>query len=77
MGVDGFARVYDSVFDFDEFDVKSGTPDLLVWLSVQSSSLWFFSEVKAPGDYLGNTQKGWLHEHWDTMRGHYCLTILE
>jgi hypothetical protein len=77
MGVDGFARVYDSVFDFDEFDVKSGTPDLLVWLSAQSSSLWFFSEVKAPEDYLGNTQKGWLHEHWDTMRGHYCLTILE
>jgi len=52
-------------------------PDLLVWLSAQSSSLWFFSEVKAPEDYLGNTQKGWLHEHWDTMRGHYCLTILE
>lgn len=74
---DGFETVYDAVFDFDEFDVKSGAPDLLLWLPDKTRSLWFFSEIKAPGDYLGSNQKGWLHEHRETMRGHYCLTILE
>lgn len=77
LNLSGFETVYDSVFDFDEFDVKSGVPDLLLWLPDQIPSLWFFSEVKAPGDYLGSSQKSWLHEHWGILRGHYCLTVLE
>ena len=77
LGSDGFETVYNAVFDFDEFEVKSGAPDLLLWLPDKTPPLWFFSEIKAPGDYLGTSQKGWLHDHWETLRGHYCLTVLE
>jgi len=77
LSSDGFEAIYNAVFDFDEFEVKSGAPDLLLWLPDKTPPLWFFSEIKAPGDYLGTGQKGWLHDHWETLRGHYCLTVLE
>lgn len=77
LGVETFEAIYEAVFDFDEFSVASGTPDIFLWLSGQGQSLWFFSEVKAPGDSLRNSQKAWLHEHWKLVCGHYALTILE
>jgi len=76
LGVDSFNSVFDAVFDFDEFSVAPGAPDLLVWLHKPSTSFWFFSEVKAPGDSLRITQKEWLWQHWNVVRGHYLLTII-
>jgi hypothetical protein len=77
LGVELFDAIYDAVFKFDEFTLAPGTPDLLVWLPRQERSCWFFSEVKAPGDSLRNSQKEWLHKHWDLVCGHYLITILE
>ncbi len=71
-----FDAVYDAVFFFDEFTVADGAPDLLLWQPEQPS-MWFFSEVKAPGDSLSASQKGWLREHWELVRGHYSITLLE
>ena len=77
LGVALFEAIYDAVFEFDEFTVAAGAPDLLVWLPGPEPSCWFFSEVKAPGDSLRSSQKGWLHQHWDLVCGHYLITVLE
>jgi hypothetical protein len=77
LGVDLFDALYEAVFEFDEFTVAAGAPNLLVWLPRYEPSCWFFSEVKAPGDSLRMSQKGWLHQHWDLVRGHYLITVLE
>ena len=72
-----FAGIYDAVFPFDEFLLSPGIPDLLVWLPKSSPSCWFFAEVKAHGDYLSQSQKAWLRNNWDVVRGHYLLALLE
>lgn len=77
LGMEFFENICDAVFGFDEFTVAAGAPDLLVWLAREESSCWFFSEVKAPGDYLLPSQKRWLHQHWDLLCGHFLLTVLE
>jgi hypothetical protein len=77
LGVDLFEAICEAVFEFDEFTVSAGAPDLFVWLSRHEPSCWFFSEVKAPGDSLRTSQKEWLHQHWDLVRGHYLITVLE
>jgi hypothetical protein len=65
------------VFDFDELTPAAGVPDLLVWLPKSDPALWFFSEVKGPGDSLRSTQKEWLYQHWEVVAGHFLLTILD
>ena len=77
LGSDGLDAVFDAVFDFDEFSVAAGVPDILVWLHTPNESCWFFSEVKAPGDSLRPSQAQWLGQHWALVRGHYLLTLLE
>lgn len=77
LGADLFYDIFDAVFEFDEFTPAEGAPDLLVWLPESEPSCWFFSEVKAPGDYLRDSQKAWLHQYWELVRGHYLITILE
>jgi hypothetical protein len=76
LGEQKFWAVFDAVFPFDEFTVAEGAPDLLLWLP-EEPGLWFFSEVKAPGDSLRVGQKVWLHEHWDLVCGHYAITVFE
>jgi hypothetical protein len=76
LGVEVFSAIYDAVFSFDEFTVAEGAPDLLLWLPGEPS-FWFFSEVKASGDSLRPSQNGWLHQHWELVRGHYSITALE
>jgi hypothetical protein len=56
--------------------VGTGAPDLFLWTPAGENGFWFFSEVKAPGDYLRPTQKGWLAQHWELVQGHFRLTIL-
>lgn len=77
LGSDAYYAIFDAVFSFDEFTIAEGTPDLLVWLPEPDRSCWFFSEVKAPGDSLRSSQKGWLHHHWELVCGHYVITMLE
>jgi hypothetical protein len=77
LGVDSFEAIYEAVFEFDEFTVAAGAPDLLLWLPGHEPSCWFFSEVKAPGDSLRVSQKEWLRRHWDLVCGHYLITVLE
>jgi hypothetical protein len=57
--------------------VGTGAPDLLLWTPKGENELWFFSEVKAPGDYLRETQKDWIARNWELVHGHFLLTILE
>jgi len=71
-------EVYDAVFGlFDDPMPVPGAPDLLVWHPDGLQGGWFFSEVKAPGDSLRDSQKSWLCEHWDLVKGHFVLTLLE
>ncbi len=72
-----FEVIRNAVFDFDEFTLSPGVPDLLVWLPKSSPNCWFFVEVKAHGDYLSHAQKEWLRSNWDFVRGHYVLALLE
>ena len=76
LGVEVFSAIYEAVFSFDEFTVAEGAPDLLLWLP-REPTFWFFSEVKASGDSLRASQKAWLRQHWELVRGHYCITALE
>jgi hypothetical protein len=76
LGPQSFETIYEAIFPGDQFEVEPGAPDLFVWLPGDTSSLWFFSEVKAPGDYLSAAQKDWLVGHWSMTRGHYLITML-
>lgn len=77
LGTDALDLAFDAVFEFDEFNVAPGVPDILIWLHTPELSCWFFSEVKAPGDSLRVSQTEWLSQHWKFVRGHYLLTLLE
>jgi hypothetical protein len=72
-----FDDILNAVFNFDEFSVAPGVPDILVWLHAEELSCWFFSEVKGPNDSLRRSQTDWLDQHWGLIRGHFLLTILE
>jgi hypothetical protein len=68
--------LYEFGDDSSGFLVGTGAPDLLLWTQNGENEFWFFSEVKAPGDYLSATQKSWLARHWEVVQGHFLLTIL-
>jgi hypothetical protein len=68
--------LYEFGVDSSGFQVGAGAPDLFLWASNGECKFWFFSEVKAPGDYLTANQKSWLPQHWEVVQGHFLLTIL-
>lgn len=68
--------LYEFGDDSDGILVGAGAPDLLLWTRNGENEFWFFSEVKAPGDYLRATQKAWLTNHWRVIQGHFLLTII-
>ena len=71
LGVETFERIFEAVFDLDlgdEFSAAAGAPDLFIWRPTLTPAVWFFSEVKSPGDYLSQAQKQWLQVHWDVSR---------
>jgi hypothetical protein len=63
-------------FDFDEFTLMAGTPDLLIWTPHPEEPHWFFAEVKAPGDHLQPSQVAWLRANWTALEGHFALIQL-
>lgn len=67
-----FWSVFEAIFPIDEFTPAAGAPDLLIW----SADWWTFVEVKAPGDYLSNSQVCWLHEHEAMLNDRYVLLSL-
>ena len=69
--------LYEFGEDSNGFEVGIGAPDLFLWAANDDSKFWFFSEVKAHGDYLNTSQKAWINQHWDLVRGHFLLTVLE
>jgi VRR-NUC domain len=80
LGVDVANSLHDAVFDqydgYQDIILSAGAPDLLVWLPNAETGFWFLSEVKAPGDYLSETQRAWLNENWHFVQGHYSVTEL-
>jgi hypothetical protein len=76
LGVETFWKLYEAVFDLElsEYSPAAGVPDLLLWNS--TASIWFFCEVKAPGDYQSPNQRGWMQRHWQTVEGHCTLGLL-
>lgn len=77
IGVDQVVGLAAAVHASDGATVAEGAPDLLVWFHRPPVSLWFFSEVLAPGDSLRHAQQAWLHRHRELVRGHFLITILE
>ena len=75
IGADAIGGVIDLVLEpFEEFKTQSGAPDLLVWS--EQESIWFFAEVKGPGDYIRPSQVAWLERAWDTINGRFALILL-
>lgn len=76
IGCSNFEAVWCAIFDFDEFSIRPGAPDLLVWLLDAEHPLWFFTEVKGPGDSLRKSQKDWISENWSVISGRFIITSL-
>jgi VRR-NUC domain len=69
LGVELLRELYHALFYeidgvYEDIIVSAGAPDILVWLPNSDSGFWFFSEVKARGDYLRPSQKSWLNRNW-------------
>lgn len=62
--------------DSSGIEVATGAPDLFLWTHSGDRGFWFFSEVKARGDYLSETQKDWTIRNCPLLQGHFVLTIL-
>jgi hypothetical protein len=74
LGTEGFERLYEAVFDFDEFTPAAGAPDLFVWDS--EAGIWFFAEVKGPHDHVRRSQADWVRAHWDNIKGRFVLLVV-
>ena len=79
LGVAQFETILDSIqgdFDepLDEFTTQQGAPDLFVWSEVPH--LWFFAEVKGPGDSLRGSQGDWIRYHWEAITGRFVLVLI-
>lgn len=78
LGAEGSMALLDVVFDHRDLDgfgygLAVGAPDLLVWHPNPARGLWFFVEVKGPGDCLRPTQYAWLRRSWPFVCGHMLL----
>jgi hypothetical protein len=76
LGADTCETLLDIVFDDYDLDPVTpaiGAPDLLAWYPDPARRLWFFVEVKGPGDYLQTNQYAWLRRNWSLVRGHMLL----
>lgn len=71
LGRRDFEAVYDAIFDFDEFTPAAGAPDLFAWQPDQE--MWFFAELKAPGDSLRQTQAEWVSSNWGRIKGRFVI----
>jgi hypothetical protein len=86
MTEDDFAKCCQVAFDgwvaeegrwvSDDYRAMPGAPDLLVWHRNPTTQLWFFCEVKAYGDHLGQSQYSWLRRSWTHIDGRYVLLLL-
>jgi hypothetical protein len=79
LGADTCKTLLDIVFDDYDLDPVTpavGAPDLLVWHPNPAHRLWFFVEVKGPGDYLRTNQYAWLRGNWSLVRGHMLLLTI-
>jgi hypothetical protein len=63
--------------DLDEDRVAPGAPDLFLWHPNPAYNLWFFAEVKGPGDSLRKNQSGWIRGHWEHIRGHVMIVHVD
>lgn len=70
-----FDKIMAAVFDFDELEISGGAPDLLVWDN--SHSMWFFAEVKGPGDSIRDSQKNWIRANWQGIKGRMLFISLD
>jgi len=83
IGIEGLEALPDAVFDdipgsgYWTCAAKPGAPDLFLWHPDKDRNLWFFAEVKGPGDRLRTTQTEWLREHWNDIDGRFVLIIID
>jgi hypothetical protein len=79
-----FYNLYDAIFFYSGSDEEDtfhdllpvpGTPDLFIFDAKES--LWFFAEVKGPNDSLKESQKRWLKNNWEKIRGNYILIEID
>ena len=69
LGSEGIESLYEAILpDFDEYSVVEGAPDLFLWHPDPAYNLWFFAEVKGPGDHLRESQAGWIQGFWEHVR---------
>lgn len=70
-------NLYDAVVHDDDgypkCRIADGTPDLFLWHPNIDLHLWFFAEIKGPGDSLRKTQAVWLQEHWEKIEGRFLI----
>jgi len=69
------ALFLDPISGFDEFTLQPGAPDIFIFDS--ESLFWFFAEIKGPNDYLRQSQKNWIRENWERIRGRFLLVELD
>lgn len=74
LGVSHFEALLEVVFEFDEFTLAAGLPDLFVWS--EEEKLWFFVEAKGPGDSLRPSQCSWIRSHWEKIGGRFALALV-
>lgn len=67
------AIIQDDAEGFFAGRVVAGTPDLFLWHPDITLHLWFFVEVKGPGDSLRKSQSIWLKRNWQQIQGRAIL----
>ena len=83
LGSERIESLYWAIFEIDpdgeevyDYTAKHGTPDLFLWHPNPQHELWFFAEVKGPGDSLRHTQHEWLRENWEKTQGHTVIITI-
>ena len=73
LGSSTIEDLVEAIFDYDEFELAVGAPDLFVWDPESTPPVWFFGEVKGPRDHLQPTQYEWIQRNWDKIKGRVVL----
>lgn len=74
LGIETFESLCEVVFEYDEFTLAVGAPDLFVW--EPESECWFFVEIKGPGDHLRRSQADWVRANWNDISGRFVLLVV-
>ncbi len=81
VGRENLENIYDALFEPDlmpeDFEAVAGTPDLFVWHPDAQLALWFFAEVKGPGDRLRPSQTEWIRRNWERVQGRVVLVTID